>query len=85
MQFVAASMDREIEDWYVEVNTRSKSVLQLHINDISKFSKEYNTQSIPRFILIDPDGNFANSQLPFPSDANFEKMLRDALGLEEEK
>ncbi|MFL9839119.1 redoxin family protein [Flavobacterium sp. ST-75] len=85
VQFVAVSMDRRIEDWYVEVNNRSKSVLQLHINDISKFSKEYNTQSIPRFILIDPDGNFVNSQLPFPSDANFEKMLRDALGLEEEK
>ncbi|QEE51233.1 redoxin domain-containing protein [Flavobacterium alkalisoli] len=85
VQFIALSVDRRIDNWYVEVNQKSKSVLQLHANNVSKFMKEYNVQGIPRFILIDPDGNFVNSELPYPSEANFEKMLRDALNLGEEK
>lgn len=83
--FIAVSTDKRIDSWYVEVNNRSKSVLQLHLNDIDQFEKQYNVQAIPRFILIDPEGNFVNSEMPFPSEANFEKMLRDALSLEDEK
>jgi thiol-disulfide isomerase/thioredoxin len=85
VQFVALSTDERIDKWFIEAKTKSKTVLQLHINDTDKFGKEYNVETIPRFILIDPDGNFVNSTLPFPEDPQFEKLLREALGLAEEK
>jgi hypothetical protein len=36
-------------------------------------------------MLIDPEGRFVNAQLPMPSDANFEVLLRQALGLKAEE
>jgi thiol-disulfide isomerase/thioredoxin len=83
--FVALSTDQDIEKWYVDAKSKSKSVLQLHLNDPDKFGKEYGVESIPRFILIDPDGKFVNARLPFPSDGTFEILLRKELGLPEEK
>ena len=85
IQFVAASTDKKIADWYVEAKAKSKSVMQLHINDLDRFEKQYAVESIPRFILIDPQGNFVDSALPFPNEQVFEKLLRQTLGLAEEK
>jgi thiol-disulfide isomerase/thioredoxin len=85
VQFIAASTDDRVDDWFVEAKTKSKSVLQVHINDKRAFSKNYDVQSIPRFILIDPQGNFVNAAMPFPQDVQFEKVLREALGLAEQK
>lgn len=85
IQFVALSTDRQIESWYVEAKSKSKSVLQLHINNDALFSKNYNVEFIPRFILIDPQGNFVNSLMPSPDSSSFEKELRLALGLAEQK
>jgi thiol-disulfide isomerase/thioredoxin len=85
VQFVALSTDRRIDKWLIDAKTKSKSVLQLHIDNEGKFSREYDIQFIPRFILIDPQGNFINSQMPYPDDKVFEKLLRESLGLAEEK
>jgi extradiol dioxygenase family protein len=85
VQFAAVSIDRKIDDWFADAKTKSKSVLQLHINNEKKFSKEYDITGIPRFILIDPQGNYVESAMPYPNDHLFEKMLRDALKLPEEK
>ena len=85
VQFVAASIDDKMDDWYIEAKLKSKSVLQLHINNKDQFSKDYNAESIPRFILIDPEGNLVNAAMPFPNDQAFEQLLRLALGLEEQK
>jgi len=85
IQFVALSTDRRIDQWLTHAKNKSKSVLQLHIDNDAKFSKEYDVQSIPRFILIDPQGRFIDSEMPFPSDKGFEKLLRETLGLAEEK
>lgn len=85
IQFVAASIDDNIQQWFIDAKAKSKSVLQLHINDKKQFSKDYNAQSIPRFILIDPDGNFVDSNLTRPSEKGFENSLREALGLAKQK
>ncbi len=85
IEFVAISTDRKIDDWYVEAKTKSKSVLQLHINNDNEFSKDYDIAYIPRFILIDPQGNFVNSALMHPEYPSFEKELREVLGLSEQK
>lgn len=85
IQFVALSIDDKIQDWFVDAKSKSKSVLQVHTNDKKEFSKKYDAQSIPRFILIDPDGNLVNSAMPFPSAPIFEQVLRQELGLDEQK
>nr|WP_294775212.1 redoxin family protein [uncultured Flavobacterium sp.] len=85
IQFVAVSNDENIQKWYIAAKGKSKSVLQLHVNDLNRFNKDYDIVSIPRFILIDPKGNFVNSQLPFPTEASFEILLRKALQLPEEE
>ena len=50
---------------------------------MENFSKDYNINSIPRFVLIDPDGNIYNARMPLPSDKSFEMVLRKALNLED--
>lgn len=85
VQFVALSTDQRVDDWFVEAKTKSKSVLQLHINNDNQFSKDYDIQYIPRFILIDAQGNFVNSAMQYPEYPDFEKELRTALGLPEQK
>ncbi|MFN3969395.1 redoxin family protein [Flavobacterium sp.] len=85
IQFVALSTDENIQKWYIAAKGKSKSVLQLHVNDLNLFRKDYNVVSIPRFLLIDPNGNFVNANLPFPSDTSFEILLRKALQLPEDE
>jgi len=85
IQFVALSTDQRIDKWFVEAKTKSKSVLQVHANNPEQFGRDYNVESIPRFILIGPDGKFVNARLPFPEDSSFEILLRKELGLAEEK
>lgn len=83
IQFVALSIDDRIDNWFVDAKSKSKSVLQLHVNDKKQFSKNYNANSIPRFILIDPDGNLINAEMPYPNSPVFEQLLRQNLGLDE--
>lgn len=82
--FVALSSDQNKQKWFIEAKSKSKSVAQLILNNGDQFSKDYNVESIPRFILIDPDGNFVNARMPFPSEDAFEIFIRKALGLPEE-
>lgn len=85
IQFVALSVDKRVDQWFVDAKAKSASVLQVHANDIDKFSKAYNIEAIPRFILIDPQGNFVNADMPRPDDKVFNKLIREALKLAEEK
>ena len=85
IRFVALSIDRRSEDWRMEAKNHSKSVLQLYAANEKLFSKQYDIQYVPRFILIGPDGNFVESQMAMPADKNFEKLLRETLGLPEQK
>ena len=84
IQFVALSTDENIQKWYISAKSKSKSVLQLHTANANQFAKNYDLVTIPRFILIDPNGNFINAKLPYPSEASFEILLRKALHLPEE-
>lgn len=83
IQFIALSTDKDITKWYVSAKLKSKSVMQLHANDSDKLAKDYNIETIPRFILIDPDGKIYNSNMPFPTEASFEMILRKVLNLKE--
>ncbi|MFD2892698.1 redoxin family protein [Flavobacterium chuncheonense] len=81
--FLGISTDRNKADWFLEAKNKSKSITHLWATDMENFSKDYNINSIPRFVLIDPDGNIYNARMPFPSDKSFEMVLRKALNLED--
>ena len=83
IQFAAISIDKQIDKWVLDAKLKSKSVLQLHANDGDKFSADYDIQGIPRFMLIDDQGNVVNAEMPRPSDKTFEQVIRKELGLEE--
>ncbi|HSD15318.1 MAG TPA: redoxin family protein [Flavobacterium sp.] len=84
IQFVALNSDTNLQDWFIDAKSKSKTVLQWHLDDSKQFANNYNLEYIPRFILIDPNGNFVNAKLPFPNDASFEILLRKALHLPDE-
>ena len=84
IQFVSLSVDDDTKKWYIEAKTKTKSILQWHINNKSLFGKEYGIESIPRFILIDSNGKFVNARMTQPMDAAFEIIIRKALNLPDE-
>lgn len=77
--FVSISVDnsKDREKWSKLVTEKKMSGIQLLAdNELnSKFTREYNIQGIPRFILIDPNGNIVNPQSPFPSDPKLIELL----------
>ncbi len=69
--FVSISVDKEKDrkKWQNMVEERSLGGIQLFANLSFKsdFVKKYEVKSIPRFILIDPDGNIVDANAPRPS------------------
>uniref|UniRef100_UPI00345BFEE0 TlpA family protein disulfide reductase n=1 Tax=Winogradskyella sp. TaxID=1883156 RepID=UPI00345BFEE0 len=43
----------------------------------SQFVKDYAIEGIPRFILIDPDGNIVSADAPRPSNPKLIEMLEE--------
>lgn len=84
IHFMALSIDKRKDNWFIDAKSKSKTVLQLLATDSPLFEKDYSVRSIPRFILIDPKGDFVNSKMPFPSETSFEILLRKALNLPDE-
>jgi thiol-disulfide isomerase/thioredoxin len=77
--FVSISIDnsKDREKWSNFVNKKQMSGIQLLADREfdSKFIKEYNMQTIPRFILIDTNGNIVNANAPRPSDPKLIELL----------
>ncbi|AXT60328.1 TlpA family protein disulfide reductase [Aquimarina sp. AD10] len=79
IEFVSISVDK-IEDrdvWKKYINKEQLRGIQLladHDFD-SNFIKSYAVKSIPKFILIDPDGNIVSSSAPRPSDMRLKKLF----------
>lgn len=72
IEFVSLSIDakKDYEKWKNMVSERELKGIQLFADNSwnSKFVKDYQIMGIPRFILIDPEGNIVNSNAPRPSD-----------------
>jgi thiol-disulfide isomerase/thioredoxin len=75
IQFVTLSTNENKKKWFIEAKNQSKSIPQLLLGNRDKFATDCNVEGIPRFILIDPKGNFLNSNMPFPSESSFEIIL----------
>jgi thiol-disulfide isomerase/thioredoxin len=82
--FVSISIDNtnDREKWRNFVNKKQLEGIQLLADNLfdSKFIREYGIQGIPRFILIDKDGNIVNAEAPKPSDPKLIELL-DSLPL----
>lgn len=74
--FVSISIDfeQDYDKWRKMVTDKSLGGVQLIAdkNFESTFAKDYAIRSIPRFILIDPDGNIVSADAPKPSS---EKLI----------
>ncbi len=72
IEFVSISIDKasDYEKWKTMVKEQELKGVQLFADNDwnSSFVKDYGIQGIPRFILIDPDGNIVNTNAPRPTD-----------------
>ena len=79
INFVSISVDdkRDYETWKKMVSEKNMSGIQLYAKGDTNFTNDYRVTSIPRFILIDPNGNIVNAKAPRPSDPNIKKMFEN--------
>lgn len=77
--FVALSIDDNIWNWRNEANEKSSRVLQLIANDKNSFGRSFGIETIPRFMLLGPDGRIINVQMPYPSEPEFEDILKNEI------
>lgn len=72
IQFVSLSIDakKDYEKWKTFVAEKKLGGIQLFADNDwnSQFAKDYAIEGIPRFILIDPNGNIVSADAPRPSD-----------------
>jgi thiol-disulfide isomerase/thioredoxin len=81
--FLALSLDENKNAWEKFLNENKPKIAHWRAPNLQQFRALYGIEAIPRFLLIDPAGNFVNANLPQPTDANFEVLLRQALGLKD--
>jgi thiol-disulfide isomerase/thioredoxin len=79
IQFVSTSIDvaKDHDKWVDMVKNESLGGLQLFADNNwnSKFVKDYAIEGIPRFILIDPNGNIVSADAPRPSNPKLKTLL----------
>lgn len=83
IQIVSISIDEEkdYDKWKQMVVERSLGGLQLMADNnwSSQFVQDYGILGIPRFILIDPEGNIVSADAPRPSNPSLRTMLDELL------
>ncbi len=79
IKFVSISVDtqKDHEKWAKMVTDKNLGGIQLFADNDwnSQFVKEYGIDSIPRFIIIAPDGTILNADAPRPSDPKLTELL----------
>ena len=79
--FVSTSIDKAAahNKWVEMVKDKELGGIQLMADNDwnSKFVQDYAIEGIPRFILIDPDGNIVSADAPRPSDPKLIKMFEE--------
>ena len=79
IEFVSISVDdpKDHDKWKKMIEEKELGGIQLFADKSwkSDFVTDYKINGIPRFILIDPDGNIVNADAPRPSDNELIKLL----------
>lgn len=66
--FVSISCDQKIADWEKMVREDGLGGIQLHNGGDEEFMNAYRIRSIPRFILLDREGNIISANMTRPSN-----------------
>ena len=71
VQFISISIDENVDAWKRMINRDKPAWPQYNIHgDVAKtFSQQWGISGIPRFIMIDKDGNIFNADASRPSEA----------------
>ena len=77
IHFLSISVDKENkkEAWKKMIADKNMGGIQLFATQGDSFSKDYGVNSIPRFILIDPNGIVVKSKMTRPSDPSTKDFL----------
>lgn len=83
IQFISISIDepKDYEKWKNMVTEKELVGIQLLADNNwnSKFVQEYAIMGIPRFILVDAEGNIVSADAPRPSDPELRKMFDELI------
>lgn len=79
--FIGVSVDEEKnhDKWLDMIKEKGLKGIQLFANGWSKITEDYEIKGIPRFIVVDKNGNLVAKQAPVPSDPALKKMLLETL------
>ncbi len=79
--FVSISCDKSQDEWEKFVKERQMGGIQLHMRGNNKYMEELGNNGVPRFLLIDREGNFIDANMLRPSDPKTLKILRELEGI----
>ena len=75
--FVSISIDNNHAAWEKFVKDKQLGGLQLWAGDWTALPSEMELGSVPRFLLIDPHGNWFDSNAPRPSSVEIQQFFRE--------
>lgn len=79
--FVSISSDKDVEAWKKMVNMDKLGGIQLNIGTDRSFHNALKINTIPRFLLVDPEGYFVSDDAPRPSNSQIEILFDSLKGL----
>jgi thiol-disulfide isomerase/thioredoxin len=82
LQVITISMDENKVAWQkaLKAEDLSLSANYLLSKDFgSELAKKYKIKSIPRYMIIDKNGKFINTNAPRPSDPKLKELLKELL------
>jgi len=79
IEFISISIDKNREKWKEYVREHRLGGVQLWAGDWSRLPEELHVGSIPRFILIDKEGNWVDTEALRPSNPALKKLLKNLL------
>ncbi len=83
IEFISISIDKakDHNKWFEMVNEINLGGMQILADKDwdTQFIKDYSIKSIPRFILIDPNGNIIDANASKPSSEDIRKLLNELL------
>jgi thiol-disulfide isomerase/thioredoxin len=82
--FLSISIDDDKERWHKYVKEKALTGVQIlslpqigRISSSAEIMELYMIQGIPRFIMIDPDGNLIDADASRPSDEKTKKIFKE--------
>lgn len=80
--FIGLSVDSDVAKWENHLRSNRMPGIQLYLGDDSRFLKEYEVATIPRFILLDMEGRILESEMSRPSSQSTAEYLSSLPGID---